>query len=55
MTILTRTKSQTYLMKRLNNGELNYSASNSGKGEEIMIFCDDIVIPKHKLFNHSTK
>ena len=35
--------------------ELNYSASNSGKGEEIMIFCDDIVIPKHKLFNHSTK
>lgn len=35
--------------------ELNYSASNSGKGEEIMIFCDDIVIPKHKLFNHSAK
>ena len=35
--------------------ELNYSASNSGKGKEIMVFCDGIVIPKHKLFNHSTK
>ncbi len=31
--------------------ELNYSASNSGKGEEIMIFCDSIFIPKHNLFN----
>ena len=30
-------------------------ASNSGKGKEIMVFCDGIVIPKHKLFNHSTK
>ena len=35
--------------------ELNYSASNSGKGKEIMVFCDGIFIPKHKLFNHSTK
>lgn len=35
--------------------ELNYSASNSGKGKEIMVFCDGIVIPKHKLFNYSTK
>lgn len=33
--------------------ELNYSASNSGKGEEIMIFCDNIIIPNHKLFNYS--
>lgn len=35
--------------------ELNYSVSNSRKGEEIMIFCDDIVIPKHKLFNYSIR
>ena len=35
--------------------ELNYSASNSGKGEEIMIFCNNIVIPKHNLFNSSKK
>lgn len=31
--------------------KLNYSASNSGMGEEIMIFCDNIIIPDHKLFN----
>lgn len=30
--------------------ELNYSASNSGKGEEIMIFCNNIIIPRHNLF-----
>lgn len=30
--------------------ELNYSASNSGKGKEIMIFSDNLVIPSHKLF-----
>ena len=35
--------------------ELNYSASNSGKGEEIMIFCNNIVIPEHNLFNRQTK
>ncbi len=32
--------------------ELNYSASNSGKGKEIMIFSDNMSIPKHKLFNN---
>lgn len=30
--------------------ELNYSASNSGKGKEVMIFSNNLVIPKHKLF-----
>ena len=30
--------------------ELNYSASNSGKGKEIMVFSDNLVIPSHKLF-----
>ena len=31
--------------------ELNYSASNSGKGEEIMFFSDNLNVPEHKLFN----
>ena len=30
--------------------ELNYSASNSGKGKEVMIFSNNLVIPSHKLF-----
>ena len=30
--------------------ELNYSASNSGKGKEVMIFSNNLIIPKHKLF-----
>ena len=30
--------------------ELNYSASNSGKGKEVMIFSNNLVIPNHKLF-----
>lgn len=33
--------------------ELNYSASNSGKGKEIMIFCNNLSIPDHKLFSLS--
>lgn len=31
--------------------ELNYSVSNSGKGKEVMIFSDNLVIPSHKLFS----
>lgn len=30
--------------------ELNYSASNSGKGKEVMVFSNNLIIPKHKLF-----
>ena len=30
--------------------ELNYSASNSGKGKEVMIFSNNLIIPEHKLF-----
>lgn len=30
--------------------ELNYSASNSGKGKEVMIFSNNLTIPEHKLF-----
>ena len=33
--------------------ELNYSASNSGKGKEVMIFSNNLTIPNHKLFNDS--
>lgn len=40
-----------YLKYRQKTFELNYSASNSGKGKEIMIFSDNLVIPNHKLFN----
>lgn len=32
--------------------ELNYSASNSGKGKEVMIFSNNLIIPNHKLFNN---
>lgn len=39
-----------YSMFRQKTFELNYSASNSGKGKEIMIFSDNLVIPSHKLF-----
>lgn len=39
-----------YSKYRQKTFELNYSASNSGVGEEIMIFCDNIIIPKHRLF-----
>lgn len=31
--------------------ELSYSASNTGKGKEVMIFSDNLVIPSHKLFS----
>lgn len=31
--------------------ELSYSAGSSGKGKEIMIFCNSIKIPNHTLFN----
>ena len=31
--------------------ELNYSASNSGKGKEVMIFSENLVIPYHNLFS----
>lgn len=31
--------------------ELNYSASNSGKGQEVMIFSDNIKISEHPLFD----
>ena len=40
-----------YSKYRQETFELNYSASNSGKGKEIMIFSDNMVIPNHKLFN----
>lgn len=30
--------------------ELNYSASNSGKGKEVMVFSNNLIIPQHKLF-----
>lgn len=40
-----------YSKYRQETFELNYSASNSGKGKEIMIFSDNLVIPNHKLFN----
>jgi DNA adenine methylase len=40
-----------YSKYRKQTFELNYSASNSGKGKEIMIFCDNIIIPKHNIFN----
>ena len=43
-----------YSKYRKQTFELNYSASNSGKGEEIMIFCDNIIIPKHPLFKGIT-
>ena len=41
---------QTYTLGLEKTFELNYSASNSGKGKEIMIFSDNLVIPSHKLF-----
>lgn len=44
-----------YSKYRQQSFELNYSASNSGKGEEIMIFCNNIDIPEHYLFNRNTK
>lgn len=44
-----------YSKYRKQHFELNYSASNSGKGQEIMFFCDDIVIPEHKLFNYAVQ
>lgn len=31
--------------------ELNYSASNSGKGQEVMFFSEQLNIPQHSLFN----
>lgn len=40
-----------YSKYRQKNFELNYSASNSGKGKEIMIFSDNLVIPNHKLLH----
>ena len=40
-----------YSKYRQETFELNYSVSNSGKGKEIMIFSDNMVIPNHKLFN----
>ena len=40
-----------YSKYRQKTFELNYSASNSGRGKEIMIFSDNLVIPNHKLFN----
>lgn len=39
-----------YSKYRRQTFELNYSVSNSGKGEEVMIFCDSITIPRHKIF-----
>lgn len=39
-----------YSKYRRQTFELNYSASNSGKGEEVMIFCNNINIPNHKIF-----
>lgn len=39
-----------YSKYRQETFELNYSASNSGKGKEIMIFSDNLVIPNHILF-----
>ena len=39
-----------YSKYRKQTFELNYSVSNSGKGEEVMIFCDSITIPVHKMF-----
>ena len=40
-----------YSKYRQETFELNYSASNSGRGKEIMIFSDNMIIPNHKLFN----
>ena len=40
-----------YSRYRQKKFELNYSAINSGKGEEIMIFCNGINIPDNVLFN----
>lgn len=41
---------ELYSKYRKQTFELNYSVSNSGKGKEIMIFSDNIIIPKHNLF-----
>jgi len=44
-----------YSKYRIKEFELNYSASNSGKGKEVMIFSDDIIIPKNKIFSKKIK
>lgn len=44
--------SNLYSRFRRSTFELNYSANHSGKGNEIMIFSDNITIPNHKLFEN---
>ena len=48
--------SVSFIMELYNNFrqqkfELNYSASNSGKGQEVMIFSNNIKISEHPLFD----